>query len=228
MTHDTLEQAATDGEIDLQILDLQQRLGIRCDYFGIRCMLTRLPGVPHRPQFRLGMQQTSATLRSQLLQTFVIQWTLDDPQRFTFAGDLHKVIDRRQSLVGIVQPRSALQQTLGVWMPGCAEYVDDVAVLDHLTHVHDGHVVRDLCDHTQVMRDEQDRHAAPIPQFPQNFQNLRLDRNVQGSRRLVGNQQLRIAAQRHGDHHPLLLPARHLVRVRVHTYLRLRDPYLVE
>ena len=35
------------------------------------------------------------------------------------------------------------------------------------------------------------------------FDDLRLGGHVQGRRRLIGDQQLRQASQRHGDHHPL-------------------------
>ncbi len=46
----------------------------------------------------------------------------------------------------------------------------------------------------------------------QQLQDLRLHHHVQRRRRLVGDHQLRIARERHRDHHALLLPAGELVR----------------
>ena len=45
------------------------------------------------------------------------------------------------------------------------------------------------------------------------LQNLRLDRDVQRGRRLVGDHELRVAGQGHGDHHALAHAARQLVGI---------------
>ncbi len=47
----------------------------------------------------------------------------------------------------------------------------------------------------------------------QQFDDLRLIGHVERRRRLVGDEQARVAAQGHGDHHPLAHPTRELVRV---------------
>ena len=52
-------------------------------------------------------------------------------------------------------------------------------------------------------------------QLAHQVEDLRLDGDVERRRRLVGDQQLGLGGQRHGDHHPLRLPARQLVRVAV-------------
>ena len=52
-----------------------------------------------------------------------------------------------------------------------------------------------------------------LPHVEHQVQHLRLDGHVERRRRLVGDQQLRIAGHRHGDHHPLPHPARELVRI---------------
>ena len=66
----------------------------------------------------------------------------------------------------------------------------------------------------QVVRDEQHRHVFFALQLIQQLQNLYLDRHVQRSSRLVGNQQFRFAGQRHRDHRALALAAGELMRVR--------------
>ena len=50
-------------------------------------------------------------------------------------------------------------------------------------------------------------------QIFQKFKNLRLNRNVQGGRRLVRDDKFRIADQSHCDHYPLSHTARQLVRI---------------
>ena len=55
----------------------------------------------------------------------------------------------------------------------------------------------------------------------QQRQDLRLDGDVEGGGRLVGDQQLRPADECHRDHDPLPHAARKLVRVRVHALLRI-------
>ncbi len=52
---------------------------------------------------------------------------------------------------------------------------------------------------------------------------LRLDRHVERRRRLVGDQDRRIARQRHRDHRPLPHPAGELMREVVDARLRVRD-----
>ena len=56
-------------------------------------------------------------------------------------------------------------------------------------------------------------------QLAQQVEDLRLDRHVERGRRLVGDQQLRLAGQRHGDHHALAHAAGELVRIVVDAAL---------
>ena len=53
--------------------------------------------------------------------------------------------------------------------------------------------------------------------FAQQFEDLRLDGDVEGGGGLVGDQDVRLARQRHGDHHPLAHAAGQLVRVFAQT-----------
>src|ERR1700677_2096570 len=62
------------------------------------------------------------------------------------------------------------------------------------------------------MGDEQHSHAELALQFLQQFQDLRLNRNVERGGRLVRDEEVRSIGQRHRDHHALALPARELVR----------------
>ncbi len=53
------------------------------------------------------------------------------------------------------------------------------------------------------------------------LEDLALDRHVERGGRLVGDQQLGLAGERHRDHHALLLAARQLVRMGRQAALRI-------
>src|SRR5262249_53032736 len=55
------------------------------------------------------------------------------------------------------------------------------------------------------------------------LQNLRLNGHVERGGRLVGDQEVRIAGQRHGDHHALAHAARELMRIFLHASLGVGD-----
>ena len=61
-------------------------------------------------------------------------------------------------------------------------------------------------------------------QVAQQLQDLRLDGDVERGGGLVGDQQIGLVGERHGDHHALALAARELVRIGVEPLLGLRQP----
>ena len=69
------------------------------------------------------------------------------------------------------------------------------------------------------MGDEDERRAALGREPLEELEDLRLDRHVEGRRRLVGDQQLRLQRERHRDHHALAHAARELMRVGVDALL---------
>ena len=83
---------------------------------------------------------------------------------------------------------------------------DDLAVGHYIDAV--GHVAHDA----EVVGDQQDRHAEAGLQVLEQSEDLRLDRHVEGGGRLVGDQQVGLVGQGHGDHYTLALAARELVR----------------
>lgn len=104
-----------------------------------------------------------------------------------------------------------------------AQHLLDAAVLDRPPAVHHEHVVGHLADHAQVVRDHDDRRVELGLEVGQQVQDLRLHRDVQRRRRLVGDQQVRVVDQRHRDHRPLAHAAGELVRVLVEAARGLRD-----
>ena len=66
-------------------------------------------------------------------------------------------------------------------------------------------------------------HALLALQLLEQVEDLRLDRDVERGRRLVGDQEVGLGGQRHRDHHALLLPAGQAERVVVDAPLGLGD-----
>ncbi len=93
-----------------------------------------------------------------------------------------------------------------------AEQLLGIPLFDHLTLGHHIGSVSHMAHDPQVVRDQQDGHAELALQILEQLQYLRLDGDVERRRRLVGDQQIGFVGERHGDHHPLALPAGELVR----------------
>ena len=68
-------------------------------------------------------------------------------------------------------------------------------------------------DHTEVVRNEQHRHPVPLLQAADECQDLGLHRDVERRGRFVGDQQVGVVGDRHGDHDALALAAGKLMRI---------------
>ncbi len=102
----------------------------------------------------------------------------------------------------------------------------------HLAGVHDADVIGDLGDHGDVVGDVDDRHPQLGLDLLELLEDLVLDDHVEGGGRFVGDDQLGVARQRHGDGGPLSHSAGELVRVPVHhaggqtdQFEQLSDPF---
>ena len=96
-----------------------------------------------------------------------------------------------------------------------AEHLVDVADLDDLAEVHDGHPVGDVPDHRQVVGHEQVGQPEPGLQLLQQVDHTCLDGDVERGDRLVEHEQLGLQGQRAGDADALALTAGELRRVAV-------------
>ena len=108
-------------------------------------------------------------------------------------------------------------------MGGPVEDVLACPVLGHPARVHDQDVVGELGHHAEVVGDDDDRGAELLLQVGHQVEDLRLHGDIQGGGRLIGDQQLGVAAQRHGDHGTLAHAAGELMRVVVDAGLRVGD-----
>ena len=141
----------------------------------------------------------------------------------------HEPLDRREPplLLGPLA-RNAAQESSRVGVPAPREDLHHVGVFHHPPGVHHRHLVADLGDHPHVVRDEDDGRPGSFLEFLDEMEDLRLDRHVERRRGLVRDQERRLAEQGHGDHDPLLHPAREFVGVGRDARLGLGDPHHVE
>lgn len=82
-----------------------------------------------------------------------------------------------------------------------------------LAGVHHGHRVSDLGNEGKVVRDEHEGETELFLQFFQQVNDLFLHCDVERRRRLVRDDERRVARQRHRDEHALALTTRQLVWV---------------
>ena len=101
----------------------------------------------------------------------------------------------------------------GIGMLRVAEHVLGRAGLDDLAEIHDGDAVADLLHHRHVVRDEEVGEAQLGLQLLQELQDLRLDRDVERGDAFVGDDDLRVEAERAGDADALALAAGEFVRI---------------
>ena len=106
-----------------------------------------------------------------------------------------------------------------------AEDIVRAALLDNAAGIHDGDAAADIGDQAEIVADHQDGGASLGAQIPHQLDDLRLHGDVERGGRLVGDQEVRPACQRDGDHHALTHAARKLVRVFARPPLRRRNPH---
>jgi hypothetical protein len=80
-------------------------------------------------------------------------------------------------------------------------------LLHYAAGIHDADPVVGLGDDPEVVADQHQRHAGVGPDPGQKLEDLGLDGGVERRRRLVGDEQVGLARERHGDHHALVLAA---------------------
>ena len=133
-------------------------------------------------------------------------------------SDAARVARARRRRVG-----DRAEQAARIGMPGLVEQFVERCLLDLAPGIHHHHPVGVLRDDAHVVRDQDHRGAEGLLQLAHQLEDLRLDRHVERGGRLVGDQHLRVARQRHRDHHPLAHAAGQLMRIGVGAPLRLGD-----
>ena len=109
-----------------------------------------------------------------------------------------------------------------------AEDVDGRAVLDGGAGVHNKDRFGKPGDHAKVVSHQDRGHISLVPQPAQQLDDLGLSCDVERARRLVGNEELGLTRECHGDHGPLALPPGQLVGVLLKTMFGIGELDLVE
>src|SRR5437879_3164688 len=141
---------------------------------------------------------------------------------------LQEIVYHRQPPGTTLKLRPAKQQRPCVGVLRRLEYLLHSSLFLDLAFTHYHHVVGDLADQGEIVRDEQHRHAQPLLQRGDQFQDLLLDGHVERGRRFVRDQEFRLARDRYRDHRALLLAARELERIGVDLRLGLGNPDLAQ
>jgi hypothetical protein len=93
------------------------------------------------------------------------------------------------------------------------EEVAGERALDDAAGVHHEHAMAGAGDDSQIMGNENDRETALVQKLAQELEDLRLDGDVESRGGLVGDQELGIAEEGHGDHDALAHAATELMGV---------------
>jgi D-alanyl-D-alanine dipeptidase len=114
--------------------------------------------------------------------------------------------DGVQRLVAIgLQRGNRAEQASGVGVRRSFKERAHGSGFDDSSGIHHRHPVADAAHHSKVVRDKEHGKSKALSQLCQQFENLRLYRNIERRRGLVGDEQRRAVDDCHGDHDPLAL-----------------------
>ena len=105
------------------------------------------------------------------------------------------------------------EQMLGIGVLRRGEDLARAAPLDDLAIGHDADPVGQVAHDAEIVGDQHHGHVELGFELEQKLQDLRLDGHVERRGRLVGDKQVGVVGERHGDHHALPLAARELMRI---------------
>ena len=114
-------------------------------------------------------------------------------------------------------------QAAGVGMLRIGQHLVDRRFLDLAAGIHDDDPLGHFRNRAHVVCNQDDGGVGLLLKLFQQIENLRLHGDVERRRRLVGDQHLRLAGQRHGDHYALAHAARKLMRIFVDAFFRRRN-----
>ena len=106
-----------------------------------------------------------------------------------------------------------VEQLARIGFARAPENVARRALLHHTPRPHNRDPVGHFCDDAHIVGDEKDGRAEVGAKLPHQLEDLSLDGDIQRRGRLVGDQHLWPARQRHRDHNALPHAARQLMRV---------------
>ena len=135
----------------------------------------------------------------------------------------HHALDGLQPLGGAAQPGQGPDEPFGIGVEGLLEKGLHRGGLHHLPGVDHHHPVAEVVDDAQVVGDHDDAHVPVLLEVLHELEDLGLNGDIQSGGGLIGDEELRVAGQGNGDHHPLAHTAGELVGILLHALLRVRD-----
>jgi len=120
------------------------------------------------------------------------------------------------------------QKSLSIGMSRLTENMRRFSLLGDHPGIHHVYTIGDLRNDSEIMGNVEKRHVPAFLQFSKQVENLCLDRYVQSRRRFIGNDQVRIAREGHGDHHALSLTPTELMGIVIQPLLGRWDAYIPE
>ena len=120
------------------------------------------------------------------------------------------------------------QQLAGVGVAGGGEDRVARAALDDPPRVHDRHAVSELGHHGQVVADVDGGHLVAVAQVADGLEHAGLGGDVKARRRLVADDHVRAAGERHRDGHALLLAAGQLMGVAAQEVVGVGQRHLLQ
>ncbi len=100
-------------------------------------------------------------------------------------------------------------------MLGPVENLGYRSLFHHFAGIENDDAVADLGNGAKIVRDEQDRSVDRGSEFAQQMQDLRFQRHIKGGGHLVGDEQIWLGQQAHGDCNALAHAAGELKRIAV-------------
>ena len=119
-------------------------------------------------------------------------------------GVRHEALDGLEHGGAVFDVGQGVEQALGIGMQGVVEHILQGAVLHDLACVHHRHRVAHLRHNAQIVGDHDHGGVVLFLELAHQLQHLGLDGHIQGGGGLVGDEELGVAGQGDGDHHPLL------------------------
>ena len=161
-----------------------------------------------------------------LTGTLVLDDEVAALERHLLAGDVGHLV--AELAVANTQVRHRVEEALGVGVLGVHEHFFRRALLDDVALEHDGDAVSHVGHHAHVVRNQQDAGVELVLQRAEEVEDVGLHRDVEGGGGLVGDDDGRVARERHGDHHALPHTAGELVGELLRAALRVGDAHRFE
>jgi hypothetical protein len=105
-------------------------------------------------------------------------------------------------------------------MQRISEKLCGIRLLNDSSGIHYSHLMSPFGDQAQIMRYQDHGHAHLLLDLAEEFQDVRLDRDIERGRRFIGKDKGWLACDGHGDHDTLAHATRQLVGIFMHTLLR--------